>query len=32
MKIPEQRKQTKVPKVIDAHLGVLLLQSAHIKF
>ena len=26
--LPEQRRQTKVPKVIEAHLGVLLGQSA----
>ena len=28
--LPEQRRQTKVPKVIEAHLGVLLGQSAQI--
>ena len=28
--LPEQRRHTKVPKVIEAHLGVLLAQSAQI--
>ena len=30
LNLPEQRRQTKVPKVMEAHLGVLLAQSAHI--
>lgn len=30
--LPEQRRQTKVPKVMDAQRGVFPLQSAHTEF
>jgi len=29
---PEHLRQTKVPKVMEAHLGVLPAQSAHVEF